>query len=146
VLTDYDGISGSYSYQYDAFGHATQQALDGAVDENGYPVVTVSSYHPTFGRLNTYTDGENRTTTLGRNAVGLIETVTDALGHQTHYTWVDGLRTAVTDKTGDTTQYEYDAHRRLVCEGAHGTSGTIGKSRSTSLMFSKRIPSESLIA
>lgn len=36
--------------------------------------------------------------------------------------------------------------QEMLDEGAHDTSGTIGKSRSSSLMFSKKIPSGSLIA
>jgi hypothetical protein len=36
--------------------------------------------------------------------------------------------------------------RLCFCEGAHGTSGTIGKSDQLLLMFSKKIPPESLIA
>jgi hypothetical protein len=41
---------------------------------------------------------------------------------------------------------EEHAEEMLHSEGAHDMSGTIGKSRSSSLMFSKKIPSGSLIA
>jgi RHS repeat-associated protein len=107
VATQTDPLNRTTTYARDAQGYPTLVTLpDGSTQASQYQ----SAYHA----LTTYTDERNNTTTYAYDgATGHLLSQTNALSQTTAYSYTaNGLLQAVTDPLGHTTSTQYDSYRR----------------------------------
>jgi YD repeat-containing protein len=104
----------------DALNRATTYAYSAAGDLTGvqYPDGSLAtfSYDATFHHITQAQDTRGDLTTFGYNATGDLTTTRDALNEVTTLAWSGGLLQSVTDPLGHVTSYQYDSARRLLVE------------------------------
>ncbi len=108
-IKDYNG--NTTTYVLDSHGDVTEEEQPGGVDQEW----TYNS----AGRVLTYTDGNNKTTSYAYDSLGRLATITEpTAGSPTiRYTYDSaGDETSVTDEVGDTTTYTYDPMGRVLTE------------------------------
>jgi RHS repeat-associated protein len=110
--------AGDVTQDVDPLGHATSFNYSGDGDLLGITYADGSSvsyaYDPTFHVMTQQVDERLDTTNYAIDPNnGDVLAITDALGHTTTQVWSAGLLQSVTDPLGHTTQYRYDPERRL---------------------------------
>lgn len=118
TITEFD-IHGNLLATTNALGHTTRHEYDAqnrrirTIGPDGI-VVEALTYNA-LGKIETRTDALGAVTTHGYNERGNRISITDALGYVTRHEYDDrGNRTATIDAHGHTTRYEYDAGNHLV--------------------------------
>ena len=110
--------AGDITEDVDPLGLVTSYDYSGDGDLLGITYADGSSvsyaYDPTFHVMTQQTDERGDVTNYTIDPTnGDVLAITNALGQTTTQVWSDGLLQSVTDPLGHTTQYQYDSDRRL---------------------------------